>query len=102
MKPAQESEATVEPDRPGIQRSVQRNWWRGGYARLLISQAVSTIGDRISYVVVPFCLLLVGVSASGIAIVLAARAVGYALVVLHGGVLADRANRTPPGAERPA
>ncbi|MCX5042162.1 MFS transporter [Aldersonia sp. NBC_00410] len=72
---------------------MSRDWWRGGYVKLLVSQGVSAIGDRISYVVVPFSLLMIGVSVSGLAVVLAARAVGYALVVLYSGVLADRSNR---------
>jgi predicted MFS family arabinose efflux permease len=81
-----DSVLTAEPGRTA-------GWWRDGYSRLLASQGVSAIGDRTSYVIVPFCLLAVGVSAPGVAIVLGARAVGYALVVLYGGVLADRLSR---------
>lgn len=70
-----------------------RPWWRGGYVRVLSASAVSAVGDRVSYVVLPFTLLAVGVPAGGVAVVLGARAVGYALAVLYGGVLADRVSR---------
>jgi predicted MFS family arabinose efflux permease len=66
------------------------HWARTGYQRVLSAQALSSLGDRISYVVVPFALLGLGFSVGTVALVLGARTVAYAVVVLWGGVLADR------------
>ena len=90
---ASNDEMTAKEERVSMTGLDERAWWRGGYGRVLAAQSVSAIGDRISYVVLPFCLLAAGVSATGVAVVLGARAVGYAIAVLYGGVLADRMNR---------
>ena len=68
-------------------------WWAGGFVALFSAQLVSSVGDRISFVVLPFALLALEFSIGEIALVLGARAVGYAVVVLYGGVLSDRMNR---------
>ncbi|MEV3985335.1 MFS transporter [Nonomuraea sp. NPDC049758] len=71
----------------------RQEWWRHGYGRFLTAHGLSALGDRASMIIVPFCLLAVGVSAGGVAAVLGARAVGYALMVLYGGTLGDRLDR---------
>ncbi|MCZ4610020.1 MFS transporter [Streptomyces sp. Lzd4kr] len=68
-------------------------WWGNGHAWLLTALTISSFGDRISYIIIPFCLLMVDVPVASVAIVLGARAIGYAMVVLYGGVIADRVSR---------
>ncbi|HVB44451.1 MAG TPA: MFS transporter [Streptosporangiaceae bacterium] len=82
---------TVSPPPPG--EAASPAWWRQGYGRFLTAQGLSSVGDRVSYLVIPFCLLGVGVSPAGVAAVLGARAVGDAMTVLYGGVLGDRLSR---------
>ena len=64
--------------------------WRGGFQQLLAAQSISAIGDRLSFVVLPFLVLAHGGDAAAVAIVLGARAVGFSASVLVGGVVADR------------
>jgi MFS family permease len=66
------------------------HWSRAGYRRILSAQALSALGDRVSYVVVPLALLDIGFHVGTVAFILSARAIAYGLVVLLGGVLADR------------
>jgi MFS family permease len=77
--------------KPGAQTRTQ-HWGGGGYHRILSAQAFSALGDRISYVVVPFALLGIGFNVGTLVLVLSSRAVAYGIVVLYGGVLADRIN----------
>ncbi|WP_279625476.1 MFS transporter [Microbacterium foliorum] len=64
--------------------------WRGGFRQLFAAQTVSAVGDRLSFVVLPFLILGDGGDAGAVAIVLGARAVGFSVSVLAGGVVADR------------
>jgi MFS family permease len=66
------------------------HWSSAGYRRILSAQALSALGDRVSYVVVPLALLGIGFHVGMVALVLSARAIAYGLIVLWGGVLADR------------
>jgi MFS family permease len=64
------------------------------FALLFAGQAVSLLGDRLVMVAAPFAVLaLPGGSASGVGLVLGANALGFALFVLVGGVVADRLPR---------
>ena len=65
-----------------VQKSPPR-WWSRGFVPLFLAQLVSSVGDRISFVVLPFALLALGFSIGDIALVLGTRAVGYAVVVLY-------------------
>lgn len=73
-----------------MDRTNDINLWRGGFRQLLAAQSISAIGDRLSFVVLPFLILGHGGDASAVAIVLGARAVGFSASVLAGGVVADR------------
>lgn len=65
-----------------------------GFALLLSGQAVSLLGDRLVMVAMPFAVLaLPGGDASGVGVVLGANALGFAVFVLVGGVVADRLPR---------
>jgi hypothetical protein len=66
------------------------HWSKAGYHRILSAQALSALGDRVSYVVVPLALLNIGFHVGMVASILGARAIAYGVVVLWGGVLADR------------
>jgi hypothetical protein len=66
------------------------HWSKAGYRRILSAQALSALGDRVSYVVVPLALLGIGFHVGMVAFILGARAIAYGAVVLWGGVLADR------------
>jgi MFS family permease len=85
--PADDARPWIERDEPPAA------WWRAGYARLLGAHGISAVGDRMSFVIVPFCLLMIGIAPGDVAFVLASRAVGSALVVLYGGILADHLSR---------
>ncbi|MDP9181959.1 MAG: MFS transporter [Actinomycetota bacterium] len=64
------------------------------FSLLFVGQAVSLLGDRLVMVAMPFAVLgLPGGSASGVGIVLGANALGFAVFVLVGGVVADRLPR---------
>jgi hypothetical protein len=65
-------------------------WSKAGYHRILSAQSLSALGDRVSYVVVPLALLNIGFHVGMVASILGARAIAYGVVVLWGGVLADR------------
>lgn len=69
---------------------TKSHWSKAGYRRILSAQALSALGDRVSYVVVPLALLDIGFHVGIVAFILSARAIAYGLVVLWGGVLADR------------
>jgi MFS family permease len=64
------------------------------FGLLFAGQAVSLLGDRLIMVAMPFAVLaLPGGSASGVGLVLGANALGFAVFVLVGGVVADRLPR---------
>ncbi|MEU5099372.1 MFS transporter [Streptomyces sp. NPDC020996] len=63
------------------------------FARLFIGQSLSVLGDRVSFVAVPFAVLSVGGSASDVGAVAAAGLVPMLLFALVGGVWADRFRR---------
>lgn len=63
---------------------------RSSHIRFLSAQFLSSFGDRMSFVVLPFALLSVGMSPSSIAVVIGARAAGFVVVVFWGGLIADR------------
>ncbi|MEU6273977.1 MFS transporter [Streptomyces populi] len=60
------------------------------FARLFIGQSLSVLGDRVSFVAVPFAVLSVGGSASDVGLLAAAGLVPMLLFALVGGVWADR------------
>ncbi|MFD5515511.1 MFS transporter [Streptomyces sp. NPDC127066] len=60
------------------------------FARLFIGQSLSVVGDRVSFVAVPFAVLSVGGSASDVGLLAAASLVPMLLFSLVGGVWADR------------
>lgn len=67
---------------------------RRGFALLFAGQALSTVGDRLFLVAMPFAVLAVpGAGARGVGLVLGASALSLALCVLVGGVVADRLPR---------
>ncbi|MHC3472885.1 MFS transporter [Streptomyces sp. 7R007] len=63
------------------------------FARLFIGQSLSVLGDRVSFVAVPFAVLSVGGSAADVGLVTAAALVPTLLFTLVGGVWADRFRR---------
>ncbi|MFI0960885.1 MFS transporter [Streptomyces sp. NPDC021080] len=60
------------------------------FARLFFGQSLSVVGDRMSFVAVPFAVLSVGGSASDVGLLAAAGLVPMLLFALVGGVWADR------------
>ncbi|MFD8733979.1 MFS transporter [Streptomyces sp. NPDC059618] len=69
---------------PGVLRDEPQ------FARLFIGQSLSVLGDRVSFVAVPFAVLSVGGSASDVGLLAAAGLVPMLLFALVGGVWADR------------
>jgi MFS family permease len=69
---------------PGVLRDEPQ------FTRLFIGQSLSVLGDRVSFVAVPFAVLSVGGSASDVGLVAAAGLVPMLLFTLVGGVWADR------------
>ena len=63
------------------------------FALLFSAQLISTIGDVMASVAVPFAIIELGGGAADIGLVLAARAVPLVLFLLVGGVWADRLPR---------
>lgn len=64
------------------------------FGLLFAGQAVSTVGDRVVMVAMPFAVLSIpGAGLSGVGLVLGASALSLALFVLVGGVVADRVPR---------
>ncbi|MFI8183316.1 MFS transporter [Actinacidiphila glaucinigra] len=72
---------------PGVLRDEPQ------FARLFIGQSLSVLGDRVSFVAVPFAVLSAGGSASDVGLVAAAGLVPMLLFTLVGGVWADRFRR---------
>src|SRR5689334_2679150 len=60
---------------------------------LLAARTISVFGSRMALVAVPFAVLEVGGSATDVGVVAAAAAVPQVLLLLFGGVLADRVAR---------
>jgi len=60
---------------------------------LFIGQALSMLGDRITFVALPFAVLSIGGSATDVGLVMAAATIPFALFALLGGVWADRLPR---------
>ncbi|MEI7794955.1 MAG: MFS transporter, partial [Thermoleophilia bacterium] len=63
------------------------------FALLFSAQLISTIGDVMASVAVPFAIIELGGGAADIGLVLAARAVPLVLFLLVGGVWSDRLPR---------
>ncbi|GHB04851.1 MFS transporter [Streptomyces chryseus] len=63
------------------------------FARLFVGQSLSVLGDRVSFVAVPFAVLSVGGSVSDVGLVAAAGLLPMLLFTLVGGVWADRFRR---------
>ncbi|MFC8452803.1 MFS transporter [Kitasatospora sp. NPDC057223] len=63
------------------------------FARLFAGQSLSVLGDRVSFVAVPFAVLSVGGSAFDVGLVAAAALLPMLLFTLVGGVWADRFRR---------
>lgn len=63
------------------------------FAHLFIGQSLSVLGDRVSFVAVPFAVLSVSGSASDVGLVTAAGLLPTLLFTLAGGVWADRFRR---------
>ncbi|WP_285736914.1 MFS transporter [Kitasatospora phosalacinea] len=63
------------------------------FARLFVGQALSVLGDRVSFVALPFAVLSIGGSAADVGLVTAAGLVPLLVFTLAGGVWADRLPR---------
>src|SRR4051794_19585824 len=63
------------------------------FRRLFLGQALSMLGDRITFVALPFGVLAIGGSAGDVGLVIAAGTLPFALLTLVGGVWADRLPR---------
>jgi MFS family permease len=63
------------------------------FRRLFLGQALSMLGDRITFVALPFGVLAIGGSAGDVGLVIAASTLPFALFTLVGGVWADRLPR---------
>jgi MFS family permease len=63
------------------------------FRRLFLGQALSMLGDRITFVALPFAVLAIGGSAGDVGLVIAAATLPFALFTLVGGVWADRLPR---------
>jgi MFS family permease len=63
------------------------------FRRLFAGMALSSFGDRITFVALPFAVLSIGGSAGEVGIVVAAASVPFVLFTLLGGVIADRVRR---------
>ncbi|MCX5008906.1 MFS transporter [Streptomyces sp. NBC_00638] len=72
---------------PGVLRDEPQ------FARLFIGQALSVLGDRVSFIAVPFAVLSIGGSASDVGLVAASGLIPMLLFALVGGVWADRFKR---------
>ncbi|MET9401379.1 MFS transporter [Kitasatospora sp. NPDC002965] len=77
----------MKPLIPGVLRDEPQ------FARLFIGHSLSVLGDRVSFVAVPFAVLSVGGSVSDVGLVAAAGLVPMLLFTLVGGVWADRFRR---------
>ena len=60
---------------------------------LFIGQALSMLGDRVTFVALPFAVLAIGGSAADVGLVVAAATIPFAVFALLGGVWADRLPR---------
>ncbi|WP_354702337.1 hypothetical protein DSM112329_02694 [Paraconexibacter sp. AEG42_29] len=63
------------------------------FRRLFAGMALSTIGDRITFVALPFAVLSIGGDAAEVGFVIAAATVPFFVFTLVGGVIADRVRR---------
>ncbi|MFF4343657.1 MFS transporter [Kitasatospora sp. NPDC001540] len=63
------------------------------FARLFVGQALSVLGDRVSFVALPFAVLSIGGSAADVGLVTAAGLLPLLVFTLAGGVWADRLPR---------
>ncbi|WP_282204443.1 MFS transporter [Kitasatospora fiedleri] len=63
------------------------------FARLFVGQSLSTLGDRVSFVALPFAVLSIGGSAVDVGLVTAAGLLPLLVFTLVGGVWADRIPR---------
>lgn len=75
---------------PPLARSPTPAWRSPAFRRYWLGQAVSSVGDRLAPVALAFAVLEAGGSASELGLVLAAASAPYVLVLLAGGVWADR------------
>jgi MFS family permease len=75
--------------------------WRGslaplghrGFRSYLVARTISLLGNTLAPVAVAFAVLGIGGSATDLGLVLAARGVPQVLLLLFGGVIADRYSR---------
>lgn len=63
------------------------------FRRYFLGAATSSVGDRITFVALPFAVLSISDSASSVAVVVAAQTLPFALLALLAGVVADRRDR---------
>ncbi|GAA2115718.1 MFS transporter [Kitasatospora saccharophila] len=63
------------------------------FARLFVGQSLSVLGDRVSFVALPFAVLAIGGSAADVGLVTAAGLLPLLVFTLAGGVWADRIPR---------
>ncbi|MFD7734854.1 MFS transporter [Kitasatospora phosalacinea] len=63
------------------------------FARLFVGQSLSILGDRVSFVALPFAVLSIGGSAADVGLVTAAGLLPLLVFTLAGGVWADRLPR---------
>ncbi|WP_412539496.1 MFS transporter [Longispora sp. K20-0274] len=72
---------------PGVLREEKQ------FALLFAGQALSSLGDRVTFVALPFAVLAIGGTAADVGWVIAAATVPFLLFTLVGGVWADRLPR---------
>ncbi len=63
------------------------------FRRYFLGLSASTVGDRITFVALPFAVLSVSDSAGAVALVVVAQTLPFALLALLAGVVADRRDR---------
>jgi len=63
------------------------------FRRYFLGLSTSTLGDRITFVALPFAVLSVSDSAGAVALVVAAQTLPFAILALLAGVVADRRDR---------
>lgn len=81
------SGSPASPSRASLLRDDAR------FRRYFLGLATSTVGDRITFVALPFAVLSVEDSAGAVALVVAAQTLPFALLALVAGVVADRRDR---------
>jgi len=89
--PPSSSASPAEPVRGRPRASLLREDPR--FRRYFLGASASVLGDRITFVALPFAVLSISDSAGSVAAVVAAQTLPFALLALLAGVVADRRDR---------